>query len=420
MKYLLALIFLALPAYLIRLSIFGIPTTVLEILIYIVFAIGLFNLKKTKEISIKSLIPIGLLMIAALISVFVSPEKTVALGQFKALFLDPILVFYLILVFIKTEDFPFIFSGLIGSGLIVSLYSIAQKLLGQVTVDNRVVGIFGYSPNYPALFLGPIAGMMIAYSLQQIAHSKQQTANSIDSNDSRQPLAVSCQLLAIFCLPLALLAIYFSGSRGALLAIFGGIIFYLIIRFWSIIWSKLWLKIALVILIGLSIILAWWAFKPNFNLPPTAGSRITSSDNIRWQIWQTSWEMGQNHPIFGIGLGNYQNVFNELTQNRVNFPEFITPLALSAHNIFFMFWLTTGIIGLTSFVWLMLIFYQTGFKNRSKSIVLILMTGMTVLILQGLVDTPYFKNDLSLLFWFLFAFMLILNKGKNKIEEINE
>lgn len=420
MKYLLALIFLALPAYLIRLSIFGIPTTVLEILIYVVFVIGLFNLKKAREIQKHYLWPIGLLMLAAIISVFVSPEKTVALGQFKALFLDPLLILYLILAFIKIEDFSLIFSGLIGSGLIVSGYSIAQKLLGQVTVDNRVVGIFGYSPNYPALFLGPIAGMMIAYSLQRIAHGSQQTANSIDSNDSRQPLAVSCQPFATICLLLAILAIYFSGSRGAFLAVFGGIIFYLIIRFWSIIWSKLWLKIALVILIGLSIILAWSAFKPNFNLSPSAGSRVTSSDNIRWQIWQTSWEMGRNHPIFGIGLGNYQNDFNELTKNRVNFPEFITPLALSAHNIFFMFWLTTGITGLVAFVWLLVIFYQIGSMNRNKSIALVLMTGMTVLILQGLVDTPYFKNDLSLLFWFLFAFMLLLNKGKNKIEEINE
>ena len=42
MTYLIFLILLLLPTYLIRFSVFGIPTTFLEILIYLVFVYGLF------------------------------------------------------------------------------------------------------------------------------------------------------------------------------------------------------------------------------------------------------------------------------------------------------------------------------------------------------------------------------------------
>jgi hypothetical protein len=43
------------------------------------------------------------------------------------------------------------------------------------------------------------------------------------------------------------------------------------------------------------------------------------------------------------------------------------------------------------------------------------MSAMTVLFVHGLVDVPYFKNDLSILFWFLVAVMIVLKKGQKNI-----
>ncbi len=397
MSYLIFLICLSLPAYLIRFSLFGIPTTLLEIIIYISFIIGLFNFKKAQRINFKIWLPIMLLLLAATISTLVSPDKLVALGQLKAYFVDPILVVWLVLSFLKKEDFIWILSGLAGSSLIVSGFSLYQKIIGQVTDDERVVGIFGYSPNYVALFLGPIIGMVLAHNLELMT-------KNIAVKDKNLKIVLGWLVVVI-----DFIAIYLSVSRGAFLALLAGLIFYLIIHFWNKIKQNFCLKISLLVIIVIAIIAAWLVFRPNFLLSPEAGSRVTSSNNIRWQIWQTSIELIGNHPILGIGLGNYQNAFDLLTHNRVNFSAYITPLALSSHNIFLMFWLSTGLLGLIAFIWLLIIFFQKAFQNLDKPIAVVLVTAMAILIFQGFVDTPYFKNDLSLLFWLLFAFMLILN-----------
>lgn len=394
MKYLIGLICLALPAYLIRFSIFGIPTTLLEILIYIVFIIGLFNLKNRQKIAKSVYSPVILFLIAGLVSVYISPDKTVALGQFKALFIDPLMIAWLVLSYLKASSIDWSIWGLAGSSLIVSVYSVTQKLLGNVTVDNRVVGIFGYNPNYTALFLAPI---IIVTSIWFLVISWQKK-NYVTLG------------FGIFLSAINFTALYLTGSRGGLLALVGGVVFYLILKFWPIIRTKLWLKLGIGTIIIVSIIMAFWVFKPNFSLDPAVGGRITSSNNIRVQIWQTSLELGAKHPFLGLGLGNYQNAFSDLTKNRVNFPEFITPLALTPHNLFLMFWLSTGILGLIAFVWLVIIFFRIGFKKTDNFVSLALMAAMSVIIIQGLVDTPYFKNDLSLIFWLIVGFVLILNK----------
>src|SRR3990172_8981196 len=111
MSYLISLIFLLLPAYLIRFSILGIPTTLLEVLIYLVFLYGLWRAKKEgfRKIPAKIYLPAGLLIIALIISALISPDKRTALGEFKGFFIDPLLVFWLIYQFIRKEDLPKIF-----------------------------------------------------------------------------------------------------------------------------------------------------------------------------------------------------------------------------------------------------------------------------------------------------------------------
>lgn len=388
MKYLLALICLCLPAYLIRFSVFGLPTTALEILIYLVFIFGLFNLKQAKFTKISFWWPIGFLLLAAAISVYVSPLKSAALGQFKAFFIDPLLVFWLMVAYLKKEDLSWLVGGLAGASFIVSGHAIYQKIAGVITADGRVIGLFGYSPNYLALFLAPIIGLLIAYGLQQKIKNK---------------ILVIGYWLLVF---INISALWFSGSRGGLLALAGGIVFYLTVRYWPIISKRLWSKIAVGLIIVLAIASAAFIFRPNFNI--TTG-RSATSNNVRWQIWTTSIEMVKNQPIFGVGLANFQNAFGQLTHDRGNFPEYITPEALTPHNIFLMFYLTTGLLGFTAIIWLLVVFYRTGLSQKDQ-ISLIILTGMSVLILQGLVDAAYFKNDLSLIFWLLMGSILILKK----------
>lgn len=394
MSYLLSLILLLLPTYLLRFSMLGIPTTVLEVLIYIVFLYGLWQASKTKfrQIPLKIWLPIGLLVIALTFSTIIPPDKKVALGEFKGFFIDPLLVFWLVFQFVKKKDIFKIFWGLIFSGGFVALYTIYQKMTGQVAPDGRVIGLFGYSPNYVALYLAPVITLTIVLGIKKINDKKYFTFFFF--------------LISFF---LNLLALYFSGSRGGFLAIAAGIGVFAIAHYWSLIKTRLSAKIIMGILIIAAFYTAWTFFQPDFSVTSATGGRVASSNNVRWQIWQTSVELGLKQPILGVGLGNFQNAFNELTKTRGNFPEYITPMALTPHNIFLMFWLSTGVLGLISFVWLLVLFFREGFKRLSTfQEAPIILAVMTAIVAYGIVESSIWKNDLSVIFWVFWGLIWVI------------
>jgi len=101
-RWALYLLLVLLPAYLWRTEVGFVPTTFLELSIYLVFAIWFIKalvkrelFKKTKRIFrlLKPfLIPVILFLGAAVLSVVISPDKRLSLGVLKAWFLDPLLV----------------------------------------------------------------------------------------------------------------------------------------------------------------------------------------------------------------------------------------------------------------------------------------------------------------------------------------
>ena len=71
-----------------------------------------------------------------------------------------------------------------------------------------------------------------------------------------------------------------------------------------------------------------------------------------------------------------------------------------------------------SFVWLLLKSIYISLKltvtygrekQREKYLALGLMSSLIVIIIHGLVDVPYFKNDLSVIFWIFLALIGLLN-----------
>ena len=169
---------------------------------------------------------------------------------------------------------------------------------------------------------------------------------------------------------------------------------------------------------GLPIIVGLWAASCVFLLISGRLSYLASpvisgepnSISVRLQLWDIAWDLAQAHPVLGIGLGTfepaYQNKLHErfaagsLPSQAYSPP---TPLAefvyRDPHNWILSFWLNMGIIGLISFtflhVWILRpwlhIHYSAPFA------------ALAVLLLFGLVDTIYWKNDLSALHWVLLA-----------------
>ena len=395
MTYLLGLILLLLPSYLIRFSILGIPSTVLEILIYVVFLIGLnqARIQGFKKIPREIFLPISTLLVALVISTIISPDKRTALGELKGFFIDPLFFLWLLWQFGKKEKLPLLFVSLIFSGLFVAIHTVLQKILGHVTPDGRVIGIFGYSPNYLALFLMPIGVLTIGYSFQFLA-------------TRRYYHFAGLWLLAT----INLLAIYFSGSRGGIMALVFGIGIFFLAKYWRFVAQRFSAKIIIATLILVAIYTAWTFIRPNFSASPDSG-RVASSNNVRWQIWQASWELGTKdikNALLGVGLGNFQNAFGELTKDRANFPEYITPMALTPHNIYLMFWLSTGILGLLSLLALLVLFFRQALKNLSGEFAPIILGVFSAIAIYGLVEAVSWKNDLSIIFFFFWGVVWLI------------
>lgn len=395
MIYFLALICVLLPSYLLRFSVFGIPTTLLEILIYLSAILTLVKILKLKPkndylgLDKIFLVPIILFLLSGIISIFISPDKTVALGLFKAYIFDPILFFFVLFCNIKKkEEIDIIFKSLIISAVLVSLHAIWQKLTGQLSPDGRVVGIFGYSPNYLALYLTPIAVLINGYETNLI------------SEKLNDPSIFKKIWYYDFSFLIVAVAIWLTGSRAAIIAAVIGMAVFFVLKYIDWIKKNKVVQILLYCLVAATLVFGWIWIKPNWNATSDSG-RVSSSNNIRWEIWKTTAnDIIPKKWVLGVGIGNYQNYFSNLTKDKVNYSEWISPWALTTHNVFLNIWVNLGLLGLIAFVWLLVLFFWSSTKQLT-AYGLLLIPVMFAIIIQGLVDTPYWKNDLSILFWIL-------------------
>ena len=148
-------------------------------------------------------------------------------------------------------------------------------------------------------------------------------------------------------------------------------------------------------------------------------------------MWEESSNMIREHFILGGGLNNFKNAITPY--HKYTFFE----LYLYPHNIFLNTWSELGILGFISFFSIIIIFFRKNYsiytnklddfwkdnatdKNISiiehqKNMALIISLSMFTLIIHGLVDVPFFKNDLSVLFWIFIGIGIVNEKIKNNI-----
>ncbi len=357
---------LFLPFFIIRFSIANIPTTLLEVMIWAIF----FSNLVLSNIKIKwswHLIVAIAFLISGLISALIDPDITAGLGLYKAYFIDGFLV-YLLVANLSDAERKVFSNFLIFSGIISSLGALSLYFNGIRSEDGRIIDLSLLNPNYLAMFLAPIIVLTVA---------------SITNKISRKTIFLIAALI------LLLATAYLTKSRGVIISVVPALIY----LFYSLNKKKTTLKKigAWLLIIGF-FVGGYLYFKPDWS----DHARKATSSNVRYYIWSTSVEMIEKNPILGVGLSNYQDYFSSLTKDRVNYPEFISPQALTAHNIFLQLYLTTGLLGLLSFMGLIL-FALYRARNKAFSAILI------AILSYGLVDTPFFRNDLSILFWMVLA-----------------
>lgn len=374
---------LLLPSYLIRFSFGPLPTTLLELSFGAIFLVWLWRHSREDWPKILSLVKknkwlfamTGLLLAAAAVASFVGADiyesrlaaAFSALGIWRAYFFEPILFFVILLARSETKQ---IFFWLALSTASISVLAIVQKLTGQFYPpslwDAQLFGrptSFFTSANAIGLYLAPI--FFLGISLKEK------------------------KWLIWPALTLAVAAIILSRSAGALFALGVGLLVFL--------FSLGWKKIAITILLcGLATIIL---------SPPLRATAIfqDQAGQNRLTLWKYSAEFLTESPknfIFGAGLRKF---FRQVQRPHYD-PTQMERLAYP-HNLFLNFWLETGLLGLLAFLGLLGWTIKTAWKIK-KAAPLIgagLLAALTAFFIHGLVDVPYFKNDLAMIFWIIVA-----------------
>ena len=514
----------AMPAYLIRFNILGLPSTLLEVMIWAVFLVwGITNWTRIKENlreackknsdKIKIRYPfdweIILLLLVAFAAAGVAGFNTSSLGVWKAYFFEPAMLFVVALNVIKGEKGrEKIIWALAVSALAVSALAIYQKITGQL-IDNplwaaeatrRVVSFFGY-PNAVGLYLGPLVLVFTGWLMsaimsinevisqskknpklqalnpRQITSTKSQTKTKnlfgnwdlgfdwklsgfvslrkrSGETTTRSGVARGFGIWNFQTIFIGLtiisstLAIYFAKSKGALMGVVAGLIVFGLLAGKKIRWAT----VAIVLLTAASLL----AYQPARKLALDTITFKTLSGQIRLAGWQDSWTILKDGRLLtGAGLANFQAAVTPYHTEGIFIKDFSDPDAqrklvfneayrtahwqpleiyLYPHNIILNFWSELGLAGVLLFIWIIGKFLVIGlwdlFGNwkleignletqKNKFIIIGSLSAMTAIIVHGLVDVPYFKNDLAVMFWLFIAMMSLINLeikyGKNNL-----
>lgn len=133
------------------------------------------------------------------------------------------------------------------------------------------------------------------------------------------------------------------------------------------------------------------------------------SNTERILIWQSAWNMFKDHPILGVGLGQY----TENYQKKYISPQAKEPNLGHAHNNFMQMLAENGIVGFAGFI---VMFGYIILKNsiewiKTKNVYALMIIVSTVcLILQGFTEYNVGNSAVIKMYWLILGLVVILGK----------
>lgn len=361
--------------------------------------------------------PIHLLVLlywgVAIVATAFSPVKMAAFSGLVKLSLYLVLFFLMARVLRSQRLRSALITLYLHIVLIVTVYGLRQWFFGAEALATwvdptsnsaKLTRVYSYlgNPNLLAGYLLPAVAFSIA-------------AIFVWRGILPKALAVTMTLVNTACLVLTF-------SRGGWIG-FVGLMFafaVLLLYWFSIYFSPFWQKWA--VPIGVSS-LAGMMILAILILPPLRDraasifvGREDSSNNFRLNVWAAVIDMIQDRPILGIGPGN--NAFNKI------YPLYMRPryTALSAYSVVLEILVETGMIGLLSFLWLLLVTVQQGWRqlqrlrqlrNSQGFWLIAAIATLAGMMAHGVVDTVWYRPQINTLWWFVVALIASFYQPKS-------
>lgn len=357
------------------------------------FAFGiikLFFIKPNIKINSKILYFIAAFILCTSLSIFLNDVKSLSLinlTDFKSRFLSPLIGFLLIFLFKFTKQrILILFSSFSFSLLLNAIYIIYQASQGE---SGRLIG---FASNYMLLCGINVLILPVIFSL------------ALHKSNIPYKLRLFYLLTALINIP----AIILENTRIVWIAI--GISYLLIIL---LALKNKFLSLILILIILFSSFLF-------FKVSPESIARFNSITNISYQnqsnyerllMWQSAKNMFIEHPLFGVGIGNYHEQYMNNYRSPYSREDQWHP-----HNVPLAMLSETGIIGGISYFALFAYLYFHAIssyirkKNLSSFAYLMCLISYTINCLTDCMFCGYNIKMPTTIFYLFTGIYLFLNK----------
>jgi hypothetical protein len=370
------------PAYNIRWKLGPLPTTLLEIAILASIAAFVFETARDRrQIDWRSpfVLPGLLFVLAGAIAAVTAPSLMHGAGLYRAYILEPMLFAIVLVNVIRTPRRVLMVvvalaAGAAVAGLANSIVVLIGLLNGSYDVRETPPVVIYSTANAVALYVVPI--IAVAGSLALFARGRERMLG-----------------IGFFVIGVVVTALSFSrGGYLALAAVVAGL---------ALSHGRRLILLGLGVLFGGAL-----AF-----VPPISHRILIETQNVygntvfsRLELWSAAVKLLEHRPILGAGLSGFQERVAPYYARAQTSANFIDP-----HNIVLNFWVETGLLGLIAIVWIFVTAFRVSWRGWRRGgpdwqpYHLGVLLAMVAVVIHGMVDVPYFKNDLSLEFWTLIA-----------------
>jgi O-antigen ligase len=442
------LLVLLLPLYLLRFTMI-VPMTFLEVMILIVFVVWFLKnrvelfarckgLLKGKKVLEKNKYPFQWALIAWLVISFIAVGvggwSNAAFGVWRAYFFEPLLLFIVIINTHQTKEKIICLLGSFSlSAVAVSVFAIYQYVTGNLipnefwasSASRRATSFFPF-PNAVGLYLAPIIILLVG-NLGRLWKS----GEKFITNEWQY-------LGTIFGIILGLGAIAAAKSEGAIFGLAIGLILF----------GLLSQKKIRVITLGLIVVggLTISFIQPLQHYVVDRVLLRNFSGQVRLAQWKETWQMlSDGRLLTGAGIAGYQSAIKPYHQEGIFVKDFRDPdfqrkvvfneefrnsvwqpleIYLYPHNFILNVWTELGLAGVIVFLWMIISFLYYGIRAYRQTkkhndpfmyVVLGLTLSFVVMLIHGMVDVPYFKNDLAAMFWILMGMMGVVYRVNKSV-----
>lgn len=168
--------------------------------------------------------------------------------------------------------------------------------------------------------------------------------------------SVLVRLVLLLCAGASLISLVLSGSRMPMIALVVLAIYYvwrsshkaLTVAFCGVILFTMWAKMPL-------------AYRQRYLTVESyaEGGKLDASNQLRLHIWEVGLQMIRDHPILGVGIGQFNTAYGTIYATRAH------QAWMDPHNLLLEVWCEMGIVGLIVFGYFVIqIFKQVGSVPR--------------------------------------------------------